>query len=637
MVSTEGLTRLLWRPIAIVALVAGLLAPTWTALDASAQSILPATAEAAPESTVIFHTMDLDRDGAQWQQTAALLARVGLPDALDLWEEAILEEDAGMGDFTAADLDALLGGEMAIAVSPLAVERFVGKHMQMMQHDGESMGQEADSTPVADASDKGSGVVGILEPGDLDAAWDYVRRQFTDLAAQRDVSVEESTYGDAEVLSVAAGEDAGHGGMDHVGEMDDWMGGHGMHGRSGIAAARAGDFIIAGKSVADVETIVDVIAGTTGSLADSAEAQAVAAELPTDALSFTYVDGQGLIDALGPDVTAHLQSFMPEIPAEAWGSQSGFAISADEPGFRFDSITIPGPGADLSAMTPDNDPAVGAMAEQAPAGTFIFQAGRLAETALLGAPYMLAQAVNAGPGDDAYGDDHMMMPTAEEMEQEIATAAATLEFDPRADLFELLGDEFIAFSSFPSLDFENFGIDAVAAVSTTDPGGLAETASKFAAWIDRAEPEAEVSARQIGSDTMYVLSSAEMGGAPALEFGVVEDQAVVAIGGGIDHLTTEPADSLADDAQFQTVMGLLPSEYYQVGYIDIGQLIQPLTMLMGLVEGMGDFDSGATDAAMATPEMTDSLGNIRALGAVSFQRGEMSGASAVLYIADEGT
>ena len=50
------------------------------------------------------------------------------------------------------------------------------------------------------------------------------------------------------------------------------------------------------------------------------------------------------------------------------------------------------------------------------------------------------------------------------MEKEIATAAATLGFDPRSELFDLLGGEFIAFSSFPTFDMNGFGLDAVAAV-----------------------------------------------------------------------------------------------------------------------------------------------------------------------------
>ena len=59
---------------------------------------------------MLFHAFDLDREGGQWQQTGTLLERVGLPDALELWEASVLEEGAKKGDFTEADLDALMGG-----------------------------------------------------------------------------------------------------------------------------------------------------------------------------------------------------------------------------------------------------------------------------------------------------------------------------------------------------------------------------------------------------------------------------------------------------------------------------------------------------------------------------------------------
>jgi hypothetical protein len=121
-----------------------------------------------------------------------------------------------------------------------------------------------------------------------------------------------------------------------------------------------------------------------------------------------------------------------------------------------------------------------------------------------------------------------------------------------------------------------------------------------------------------------------MAGAPSLEFGVVDDQAVVGTGGGIEDLVTEPAASLADDPQFQAVMDELPSEYYQVAYVDIGQVIDVLTAMLGAMEG-----SQPADAGVATPgPVAGSPANIRALAAVSYQSGETAGSSAILYIAE---
>jgi hypothetical protein len=183
-----------WRIGVVLALLFGLLAPAWSAAPVLAQEGLPETAAAAPEGTVLFQAFDLDREGEQWQQTGALLERVGLPNALELWEASVLEEGASKGDFTEADLDALLGGELAVIVTPLAVQRVVEHHERHQQRGDDS------ATPMAGAWDEPHGVTAVLLAGDPDAAWDYVERQVADLAARHEVPVEEISHGSGELL-----------------------------------------------------------------------------------------------------------------------------------------------------------------------------------------------------------------------------------------------------------------------------------------------------------------------------------------------------------------------------------------------------------------------------------------------------
>jgi hypothetical protein len=485
-------------------------------------------------------------------------------------------------------------------------------------------------------------VTAVLLPGDPDAAWDYVERQVADLAAKHDVPVEEISHGSGELLWIEMPdpgerfteqiEDAlGDAGLEEA--LAGMMGHDGMdmQGRPGFAAGRAGDFIIAGVSQADVTEIIDVVDGTTDSLADSAEAQQVAAELPAETLSFTYLDSSAIVDAIGEQTLQALQAMMPQADQATWQANSGFAISAVEPGFRIDTVTVPAEGGTLGAAGIANDPAIAAAAERVPAGTVLYEAGVFPEDALAGAAYMLALAVNGETADDeGQGDKLSQLPSEEEIEEQIATASSTLGFDLRTELFDLLGGEFIAFSSFPTFDMNGFGLDAVAAVTTTDPDTLAETATKIAASIERDAAEADVSTREVDGDTIYVVSDPEMAEGPSLEFGVVGDQAVVGTEGGIEDLLIEPATSLADDPQFQAVMGVLPSEYYFVAYVDIGQVIDTVTALFGAMDGSQAAGSGA-----ATPgPVTGSPANIRALATVQFLRGESVGSSAILYIAE---
>ena len=121
----------------------------------------------------------------------------------------------------------------------------------------------------------------------------------------------------------------------------DLMGEAGMDGRPGFAAGRAGDFIIAGVTQADVTEIIDVVDGTTDSLAESPEAQQVAAELPAETLSFTYLNGEAILDAVGERTLQKLQAMMSPAEQAVWQSHSGMAVSAVEPGFRIDAMTVP--------------------------------------------------------------------------------------------------------------------------------------------------------------------------------------------------------------------------------------------------------------------------------------------------------
>src|SRR5215212_1929705 len=232
MTSRDQKVRSGWRIGVTLALLLGFLVPAWHAGPVLAQGSLPETAAAAPAGTVLFHAFDLDREGGQWQQAGTLLERVGLPDARELWEESVLEEGAAKGDFTATDLDALLGGELALVVTPLAVERAVEHHQSRHQ-----TGDDA-ATPVAHAWDEPFGVTAVLLPGDPDAAWDYVERQVADLAAKHDVSVKTTSHGSGEVLWVEMPdpgerlteqlEDAlGDAGLEEA--LSGVMGDHGMH------------------------------------------------------------------------------------------------------------------------------------------------------------------------------------------------------------------------------------------------------------------------------------------------------------------------------------------------------------------------------------------------------------------------
>src|SRR5215211_3959316 len=258
----DNRVRAVWRIGITLALLLGILVPAWSVSPVLAQQgTLPETAAAAPAGTALFQVFDLDRGGRQWQQTGTLLERIGLPNAPERWVDALLEIGARKGNFTEADLNALLGGELALVVTPVAVERAMEHHERHQQQGDDT------ATPLAHAWDEPLGVTTVLLPGDPDAGWDYVERQVADMASRLDVPVEEISHGSGDVLWVEVPDlrmrlakrvlDAlGHANLEPA--LASMLGDTGVQARPGFATGRAGDFIITGATQADVNEIIDV-------------------------------------------------------------------------------------------------------------------------------------------------------------------------------------------------------------------------------------------------------------------------------------------------------------------------------------------------------------------------------------------
>src|SRR3954465_13628122 len=154
----DNSVRAIWRIGITLALLLGFLIPALSASPVLAQGTLPDTAAAAPAGTALFQVFDLDREGEQWQQTGTLLERSGLPNLPERWVDAALEIGAREGNLTESDLNALLGGELALVVTPAAIERAMEHHDKRQQQ-----GDDA-ATPMAHAWDEPLGVTTVLLP-----------------------------------------------------------------------------------------------------------------------------------------------------------------------------------------------------------------------------------------------------------------------------------------------------------------------------------------------------------------------------------------------------------------------------------------------------------------------------------------
>ena len=84
--------------------------------------------------------------------------------------------------------------------------------------------------------------------------------------------------------------------------------------------------------------------------------------------------------------------------------------------------------------------------------------------------------------------------------------------------------------------------------------------------------ETPLTTREVGGGQVYVIELGDEAGS-TLEFGVVGDYLVIGKGDAVDRFVEVPANSLAENTQFQAVMDTLPVEYNGLTYIDLAQAI----------------------------------------------------------------
>ena len=644
-----------WVPLTarlavVLAMLIGSVLATGGALPRSAGAQAgdaPETAALVPEDAVLYFALDLDFESAQWRQTEELLARAGFPGALDQLRRSIVADIETATPEAEATLDAFLGGELGIVVTETAIAKLA----EAMAESG------ATGLPLATPTGEveGVGVAAILTTSDPDAAWATIEDEQAQEAADTGVDVEETDYRGTTILFTPDDERSD----------------------TGLSIARLDDAILLAGSPADLEPIIDTAEGDAASLADADELANVRAELAAEALLFGYVNGESLADALGPEFFEAMRSMMPQaagMGTEAWTYSSGFVLWADAPGFRMDTIALV-PAGEEPPFLPENADIT--WDERVSAETLFFVGGTAPPGMFSGLALSLAEAINAGFGHAqatpvAIATDFAERLSPEYAEEQLAAAERILGFDLQAELFDQFGGEYVVAGSFSGLLLGALGVSAVVATEVEDPATVADSMQQVARLIETSPDAPDVTTRQVNGDTVHVVRDPDQTDIPAIEFGVVGNELVTGVGTGLDDFVNGPADSLANDEQYQRVLATLPDEYYQVTYVDLEQIVSVVTMFMGSMMGTDvedadpacadfstqaaaqetydadpfansdldqDFDGEACEdffdaAPAATPLTTGSYEAIEALAAVAYRGEGVIGSSTILYIAE---
>jgi hypothetical protein len=614
-------------------------------VSAQATSVSFSTAEAAPADSIAYLVVTLDDESEQWRLADVLLDRAGLGEVLDEEIGSELRDEAGED----LPLDAFLGGEVGVVVSPTVLETLAEESMGTADLEAMLGGMETASPVAEPATNEAQGVALALEARAPDTAWTGIRDSVLENEQH-----EESTYEGTEILYAPPA------------TTDD----------EGMATARVGDLILIATTPDDLHPLIDTADGRTPAITSVPEFTTVRDELPTDFLMFAFTNSVDTSDAdFGP-----FAMFADQFSTEAF---TGLTIAAAEPGFRMETVTMAAEGETLPAGADNFE---SELLTKAPDDSLLFSsAADLGATGVLDVLGATVIGLAMGMGDPSAMPDENT--SAEDyIAEQYEAAESLIGINLQTDLFQQLSGEF---GGWLAANLENEDVSGVFASGVENAETVSNALQQLSFLIQGASgAESPLTTREVGGGQVYVIELGDEAGS-TLEFGVVNDFLVIGRGDAVDRFGEEPADSLAENTQFQAVLDTLPTEYNGLTYIDLAQAIPLMQVAAEESEGLGlgggeniqdasetcanyetqeeaqaaydaaesgtfdldqDFDgqvcedyfsSAATDAGAAEGEAgaapTDALADvdysaIKALAFVAYGDGDVQRSSSILYI-----
>lgn len=489
-----------------------------------------ATATVVPVDVVAYTVVPLQEDAAQWTQALALLERAGLGQEL----QQIRDEALGADDSELA-LELLLGGEVALVVTDVAIELLIQESAAgAMAPPG-----LATPEPYADLSAVGLAFVitsdapGILAAGIEDA--------IADTAADVGSEVQQS---------------------EHAGVTIDFVEVPAGRVETPLAVARVDDFVLVGGYPADLEPLIETSQGERSSLAELDAFGEVQDVLGQDYLAFGFVNSfpseavQGALQASG----------LPGGVLAGQAPPTGYIVTATDLGFGLETVSLGGVTA--SAETGFPEPLV---LSQTPDDVLLFLAASdLAGTGLLDviSVFLLSGAGFVGFPADAESLDEILDAQFEEL-------ARSIGVNLRTDLLrQLTGD----YGFWLKLDPLSGAISALFASGLGDPATVSSALFQVTLLVQSAvSGQAAVTSRPVGDESRVFAVETGDPIVPLVEYGVVGEQLVVGLGDAVDNVGEGPETPLAENETFETIMSALPEPTSGIFYVDLLQAAPLLT------------------------------------------------------------
>lgn len=612
----------------------GILASSLAMIAPAAAQTTTGVAEYIPDTALFSAEFELDQASEQVTLSAELLERANLGALLE--EEDLAELESGL-----AAISIFASGEAAVFLTELPVDE--GFSLDDITSDAADVTMDPESTLGGDVP---QGWAVVVMPADSNSMFNlYSSAIFQD---EMD-TVEEVDYNGYTIMTQAPAD-----------EFD-----------TGVSIALVDDAIAIASVPDDIETVIDTATGDIDPLSDSASYSDVRSALETDVLTFGYINGPALLDALvaqDPEVTA----ILPEDLTASFGAHQGFAFWADDPGFRLDTIALVAEGSDVPEATSFEPAFTG----NVPDTSLIYVGGAdLGQSPALNALALLfAQAIVS---EDSFGAATPVVDVvdAEAQADEIfAEAESVLSFNLKTDVLDQLVGEWAMAASVADISNLQPEISAVYVTEVDDAETVSGVVSTITNMIaSQTDDSFTLTSRQVNGADVTVIDLSESGTPLVLEFGVVDDQLIIGVNEGIDSFVGDQSNALGDDATFQDTFAELPGDgITSISYLNVQSLLPIVEDAIALSSGSstldadpacGEFDTQAEAQAAydedefenfnldldfdseacedffspATPVAgTTGIGevNVLSVGSVTFSDADMTGSSTIILIGD---
>jgi hypothetical protein len=523
------------------------------------------TAELAPADAFAYSVMTLDNKSDQWLLSEELLRRAGFGEAIDQAISEELTDENGKP----LPLDAFMGGEIGVVVDDSALDTAVSESLnsdELGMMTGDMGGSEDDSN----ANDL-QGIAAILDARAPDTAWTGISQSAIEGNSQ------ETDYNGTTIIFSEPENDED----------------------TGMAAARIGDHILLASTPEDLHPIIDTANGESENITTVPQFATAIDALPTEFMSFTFVNNGVASDVdLGP--------FESSFSSLVNDSFTAVTVSADQPGFRFESVTVPGEDA-LPPIPAAYDSSLEAIA---PEDALVFlSAPDLGESGILDALGAALLGVAFGTGDPAValglaeGTPEATADPDAAIAKQYEDAAGILGVNLQTDLFHQFAGEYGAWLTADATMESGSGVFAS---QVSDPDTVSNTLMQLSFLIQGAMGgESALATRAVGEGSVYTM---DLGDGMAFEFGVVGDMFVMGTGDAVERFAGTDSASLSGDTLYQDVMGTLPEDTNSIFFIDLEQAI-PLAETasessdaLGFDTGVGFEDASDACADYATQE-----------------------------------